>query len=228
MYASKRLHHAIHVEKKLAIKLLQECKGTTRVRVLESICGVLNLHDTSIGNNGELFFGEFELCTSVQGLSTWFLVEKGPTISDYVHIGVRKCWDLGSLEESIFTCIDTHFGSCTTFLWDPSLPESLHSSGFLRVDIDSAPVCHVAFEGIQQRLWDPGLAGVSKLVLITRIWVNFASRPAFPWDPGSARHLLSISLVRCNADFNPPHQHELGLVWQCFIVSNTTEVWWDD
>jgi hypothetical protein len=157
---------------------------------------VLNLHCTSIGNNGELFFDDFELCTSVQVLSTWFPVENGPTVSDYVHIGVfkHKCWDHGSLEESIFTSLDIHFVSCSAFRWDPNLPESLHSSGFPRVDMHSAIVYLVAIDGIQQRLWDLGLAGASNPVVITRIWVDSASNAAFPWDPGSARHLLSFFL----------------------------------
>jgi hypothetical protein len=77
----------------------------------------------------------------------------------------------------------------------------------------------VATDGIQQRLWDPGLAGASKPVVITRVWVNFASHVAFLGDPGSARHLLSISFVRHNADFNPSHHHTLGIAWQYFIVS---------
>jgi hypothetical protein len=69
----------------------------------------------------------------------------------------------------------------------------------------------VATDGIQQRLWDPGLAGGSKPVVITRFWVNFASHAAFLWDPGSARHLLSLNFVRHDADFNPPHHHTLGI-----------------
>jgi hypothetical protein len=77
----------------------------------------------------------------------------------------------------------------------------------------------VAIDGIQQRLWDPGLARASKPIVITRFSVNFASHAAFLWDPGSARHLLSISFVRHNADFNPSHHQELGIAWQCFIVS---------
>jgi hypothetical protein len=77
----------------------------------------------------------------------------------------------------------------------------------------------VAIDGIQQRLWDPGLARASLPVVITRFLVYFASHAAFLWDPGSARHLLSISFVRHNADFNPSHHHELGIAWLCFIVS---------
>jgi hypothetical protein len=76
----------------------------------------------------------------------------------------------------------------------------------------------VATDGIQQRLWDPGLAGASKPVVITRFWVNFASHAASLWDPGSARHLLSLSFVRHDADFNPSHHHTLGIAWQYFIV----------
>jgi hypothetical protein len=67
--STKCLHRATHVEKILAMKLQQEWKGITSVSVLDSIYGVLNLHCPSIGNNGELFLDDFDLHTSVQGLS---------------------------------------------------------------------------------------------------------------------------------------------------------------
>jgi hypothetical protein len=45
--------------------------------------------------------------------------------------------------------------------------------------------------------WDPGVLEAPK---VTRLWVNFASRAALIWDPGSSRHLRIIMLIRPSAN----------------------------
>jgi hypothetical protein len=45
----------------------------------------------------------------------------------------------------------------------------------------------------EHQCWDPGVLEAPK---VTRLWVNFASRAALIWDPGSSRHLQTIMLIR--------------------------------